>query len=210
MWMCLVVLLSFHEYGHAWAAYKCGDDTARLMGRMTINPIVHIDPIGTVLFPWIMILLPMMGMELPIAIFGWAKPVPVNPINYEHRVRGDIFVSMAGPAMNVLLAVLLMVLYRAAVEMPIDLSNGAVVHKLREIAFISMILCVFNLIPIPPLDGSHVMRHVIRMSEETYLRIAQFGFIILIIAINVFPELFMIVGWASLLTIQFLQTILMF
>ena len=210
MWMCLVVLLSFHEYGHAWAAYKCGDDTARLMGRMTINPIVHIDPIGTVLFPWIMILLPIMGMELPIAIFGWAKPVPVNPINYEHRVRGDIFVSMAGPAMNVLLAVLLMVLYRAAVEMPIDLSNGAVVHKLREIAFISMILCVFNLIPIPPLDGSHVMRHVIRMSEETYLRIAQFGFIILIIAINVFPELFMIVGWASLLTIQFLQTILMF
>ncbi len=210
MWMCLVVLLSFHEYGHAWAAYKCGDDTARLMGRMTINPIVHIDPIGTVLFPWIMILLPMMGMELPIAIFGWAKPVPVNPINYEHRVRGDIFVSMAGPAMNVLLAVLLMVLYRAAVEMPIDLSNGAVVHKLREIAFISMILCVFNLIPIPPLDGSHVMRHVIRMSEETYLRIAQFGFIILIIAINVFPELFMIVGWASLLTIQFLQAILMF
>ena len=210
MWMCLVVLLSFHEYGHAWAAYKCGDDTARLMGRMTINPIVHIDPIGTVLFPWIMILLPMMGMELPIAIFGWAKPVPVNPINYEHRVRGDIFVSMAGPAMNVLLAVLLMVLYRAAVEMPIDLSNGAVVHKLQEIAFISMILCVFNLIPIPPLDGSHVMRHVIRMSEETYLRIAQFGFIILIIAINVFPELFLIVGWASLLTIQFLQTILMF
>ena len=210
MWMCLVVLLSFHEYGHAWAAYKCGDDTARLMGRMTINPIVHIDPIGTVLFPWIMIFLPIMGMELPIAIFGWAKPVPVNPINYEHRVRGDIFVSMAGPAMNVLLAVLLMVLYRAAVEMPIDLSNGAVVHKLREIAFISMILCVFNLIPIPPLDGSHVMRHVIRMSEETYLRIAQFGFIILIIAINVFPELFMIVGWASLLTIQFLQMILMF
>ena len=210
MWMCLVVLLSFHEYGHAWAAYKCGDDTARLMGRMTINPIVHIDPIGTVLFPWIMILLPMMGMELPIAIFGWAKPVPVNPINYEHRVRGDIFVSMAGPAMKVLLAVLLMVLYRAAVEMPIDLSNGAVVHKFREIAFISMILCVFNLIPIPPLDGSHVMRHVIRMSEETYLRIAQFGFIILIIAINAFPELFMIVGWASLLTIQFLQTILMF
>ena len=210
MWMCLVVLLSFHEYGHAWAAYKCGDDTARLMGRMTINPIVHNDPIGTVLFPWIMILLPIMGMELPIAIFGWAKPVPVNPINYEHRVRGDVFVSMAGPAMNVLLAVLLMVLYRAAVEMPIDLSNGAVVHKLREIAFISMILCVFNLIPIPPLDGSHVMRHVIRMSEETYLRIAQFGFIILIIAINVFPELFMIVGWASLLTVQFLQTILMF
>ena len=66
MWMCLVVLLSFHEYGHAWAAYKCGDDTARLMGRMTINPIVHIDPIGTVLFPWIMILLPMMGMELSL------------------------------------------------------------------------------------------------------------------------------------------------
>ena len=210
MWMCLVALLSFHEFGHAWAAHKCGDDTARLMGRMTINPVVHIDPIGTVLFPWALILLPMMGLALPIAIFGWAKPVPVNPSNYGNLKRDDIFVSMAGPAMNVLLAILLMVTYRIAIELPIDLSEGAVVHKLPLVAFISMILCMFNLIPIPPLDGSHVMRHLVGMSEETYMQIAQFGFIILLIAINIFPQLFDWVGKASFGAIQLMEKILMF
>lgn len=210
MWMCLVALLSFHEFGHAWAAHKCGDDTARLMGRMTINPIVHIDHIGTVLFPWALILLPMMGLELPIAIFGWAKPVPVNPSNYGNLKRDDIFVSMAGPAMNVLLAILLMVTYRLAIELPIDLSEGAVVHKLPLVAFISMILCMFNLIPIPPLDGSHVMRHLVGMSEETYMQIAQFGFIILLIAINIFPQLFDWVGKTSFGAIQLMEKILMF
>jgi len=210
MWMCLVALLSFHEFGHAWAAHKCGDDTARLMGRMTINPVVHIDPIGTVLFPWALILLPMMGLPLPIAIFGWAKPVPVNPSNYGNLKRDDIFVSMAGPAMNVLLAILLMVTYRLAIELPIDLSEGAVVHKLPLVAFISMILCMFNLIPIPPLDGSHVMRHLVGMSEETYMQIAQFGFFILLIAINIFPQLFDWVGKTSFGAIQLMEKILMF
>ncbi len=205
MWMCLVALLSFHEFGHAWAAHKCGDDTARLMGRMTLNPIVHIDPIGTVLIP-LMILL----FDPGIAIFGWAKPVPVNPRNYGSRTRDDIFVSMAGPAMNVVLAVLIMVVYRLALELPIDVNEDAVVHKLGLVAFISMILCVFNLIPIPPLDGSHVMRHVIGMSEETYMRIAQYGFIILLLAINLFPQLFRIVGAVSIGVIKLLQTILMF
>ncbi|SVB70304.1 uncharacterized protein METZ01_LOCUS223158, partial [marine metagenome] len=80
MWLCLVALLSFHEFGHAWAAHKCGDDTARLMGRMTINPIVHIDPIGTVLIP-----LAIFFFVPNFYIFGWAKPVPVNPSNYGNR-----------------------------------------------------------------------------------------------------------------------------
>ena len=188
MWLCLVALLSFHEFGHAWAAHKCGDDTARVMGRMTINPIVHIDPIGTVLIPW------RSFFSFPTSmLFGWAKPVPVNPSNYGNRKRDDIFVSMAGPAMNVILAVVIMAVYRLAIELPIDVGPDAVVHNLELVAFISMILCVFNLIPIPPLDGSHVMRHVIGMSEETYLKIAQYGFIILLVAINLFPQLFQFV-----------------
>ena len=205
MWMCLVALLSFHEFGHAWMAYKCGDDTARIMGRMTINPIVHIDPIGTVLIP-LMILL----FSPSFFIFGWAKPVPVNPNNYENRKRDDILISMAGPAMNVILAILLMAVYRLALELPIDVGAGAIVHNLELIAFISMILCVFNLIPIPPLDGSHVMRHVVGMSEETYLKIAQYGFIILLIAINVFPQLFRFVGMVSIGTIELFKTVLLF
>ena len=205
MWMCLVALLSFHEFGHAWMAYKCGDDTARIMGRMTINPIVHIDPIGTVLIP-LMILL----FSPSFFIFGWAKPVPVNPNNYENRKRDDILISMAGPAMNVILAILLMAVYRLAVELPIDVGAGAIVHNLELVAFISMILCVFNLIPIPPLDGSHVMRHVVGMSEETYLKIAQYGFIILLIAINVFPQLFRFVAMVSIGAIELFKTVLLF
>ena len=205
MWMCLVALLSFHEFGHAWMAYKCGDDTARIMGRMTINPIVHIDPIGTVLIPLAILLL-----SPGFFIFGWAKPVPVNPNNYENRKRDDILISMAGPAMNVILAILLMAVYRLAVELPIDVGAGAIVHNLELVAFISMILCVFNLIPIPPLDGSHVMRHVVGMSEETYLKIAQYGFIILLIAINVFPQLFRFVGMVSIGAIELFKTVLLF
>ena len=205
MWMCLVVLLSFHEFGHAWMAYKCGDDTARIMGRMTINPIVHIDPIGTVLIP-----LAILWLNPGFFIFGWAKPVPVNPNNYENRKRDDILISMAGPAMNVILAILLMVAYRLAVELPIDVGEGAVVHKMQLVAIISMILCVFNLIPIPPLDGSHVMRHVIGMSEETYLKIAQYGFIVLLVAINVFPQLFQFVWMVSFGTVELFRTVLLF
>ena len=205
MWMCLVALLSFHEFGHAWMAYKCGDDTARIMGRMTINPIVHIDPIGTVLIP-----LAILWLNPGFFIFGWAKPVPVNPNNYESRKRDDILISMAGPAMNVILAILLMAVYRLALELPIDVGAGAIVHNLELVAFISMILCVFNLIPIPPLDGSHVMRHVVGMSEETYLKIAQYGFIILLIAINVFPQLFRFVGMVSIGAIELFKTVLLF
>ena len=205
MWMCLVALLSFHEFGHAWMAYKCGDDTARIMGRMTINPIVHIDPIGTVLIPLVILLL-----NPGFFIFGWAKPVPVNPNNYENRKRDDILISMAGPAMNVILAILLMAVYRLALELPIDVGAGAIVHNLELVAFISMILCVFNLIPIPPLDGSHVMRHVVGMSEETYLKIAQYGFIILLIAINVFPQLFRFVGMVSIGAIELFKAVLLF
>ena len=132
MWLCLVALLSFHEFGHAWAAHKCGDDTARLMGRMTINPIVHIDPIGTVLIP-----LAIFFFSPGIAIFGWAKPVPVNPSNYGNRKRDDIFVSMAGPAMNVILAVIIMTVYRLAIEK----LDGYEVHHKR---FCSGIGCVFS------------------------------------------------------------------
>ncbi len=205
MWMCLVALLSFHEFGHAWAAHKCGDDTARLMGRMTFNPIVHIDPIGTVLIP-----LMIFFFSPGFAMIGWAKPVPVNPSNFGSQTRDDILISMAGPAMNVILAILLMVVYRLAIELPIDVGEDAIVHKLGLVAFISMILCVFNLIPIPPLDGSHVMRHVVGMKEETYMQIARYGFIILIVAINFIPQMFQVVSAVSIGAIQLLQSILMF
>jgi len=206
IWMCLVALLSFHEFGHAWAAHKCGDDTARLMGRMTINPVVHIDPIGTVLIPWVLILTPMLGVDLPFLVFGWAKPVPVNPSNYDSRKRGDILVSMAGPAVNLGLAVLLMVVLSIAGAWPEKLA----VQQLWEnpavmVVFLSLILCFFNLIPVPPLDGSHVLRHIIGMSEETYMQIAQYGFIIILLLIN-FTSVFRFVAQISFDTMVFVAT----
>ena len=191
-WMCLVALLSFHEFAHAWTANRCGDDTARLMGRLTINPIVHIDPIGTVLIPLFLILSPTLGIGLPFLIFGWAKPVPFNPNNLGNRTRDEILIAMAGPAMNLVLAVILMaVCYFVGVwpEKLSDLSLAALSKIMEQnpaakVVFISLILCFFNLIPVPPLDGSHVLRHVVRMSEETYLRIAGFGFVIIILLLN--------------------------
>src|SRR5271156_1454061 len=108
----LVVLLTFHEFAHAWMATKCGDDTARLQGRLSLNPIVHVDPIGTLLVPLIMIFAsPTVGRFL----IGWAKPVPFNPGNLSNRWRDEMLIAMAGPAMNIVLAVILVGLARIAV-----------------------------------------------------------------------------------------------
>src|SRR6266516_2447203 len=108
----LIVLLTFHEYGHAWMAWKCGDDTARLQGRCSLNPLVHLDPIGTVVLPLLMIFLSLSGSGAARFLVGWAKPVPVNPLNLRNPRGDDILVSMAGPWMNLFLAIVLMGLAR--------------------------------------------------------------------------------------------------
>src|SRR6267142_1484745 len=112
LYLGLLVLLTFHEFGHAWMAWKCGDDTARLQGRVSLNPLVHIDPIGTVVMPLLIIFLSMSGSGLARFLIGWAKPVPVNPHNLRNPRVDDILVTLAGPWMNLLLAVLLMGLCR--------------------------------------------------------------------------------------------------
>jgi len=176
-YLMLVALLTFHEYGHAWTAWKCGDDTARLQGRVSLNPVVHIDPIGTVALPLLMIFMPGAGRFL----IGWAKPVPVNPYNLNQPKRDDILVTMAGPAMNLLLAVGLVALARVG----IILHSGQMIDFCLQAAGLSLILCFFNLIPVPPLDGSHVLRVVTGMTHETYANFARFGFIIIIVLINI-------------------------
>jgi len=204
IWMCLVVLLSFHEFAHAWMAYKCGDDTARIMGRMTVNPVVHIDPLGTVFIPLAMLLL-----SPGFFVFGWAKPVPVNPSNLSSRKRDDILISMAGPAMNIILAFILMFVSRL-MELSPSISNSAIVEKLPDIALLSLFLCFFNLIPIPPLDGSHVMRHVVGMSEEMYYSIAKWGFLILILILNFFPLVGAVIYNISLAVRELMKVLLLF
>jgi Zn-dependent protease len=178
-YLSLVILLTFHEFGHAWMASKCGDDTAKREGRCSLNPLVHIDPLGTVLIPLMQIFFPVIGSIL----IGWAKPVPVNPNNLRNEKVDDILISMAGPWMNLLLAVLFIGLAKVGTMM----GYPDLVQFCMMTAWISLVLCFFNLLPIPPLDGSHVMRVLTGMSRETYFQLARYGFIILIVIINLTP-----------------------
>ena len=172
----LIVLLTFHEFGHAWMAWKCGDDTAHSQGRVSLNPLVHIDLIGTVVLPLLLIFFAPGGFFV-----GWAKPVPVNPDNFRNPRMDDIMVTLAGPWMNLLLAIVIMALARV--------GYAAHSHSLVEVCFslarLSLLLCFFNLLPIPPLDGSQVVRCLIGMSYETYHQIARYGILILIVVLQV-------------------------
>jgi Zn-dependent protease len=174
----LVILLTLHEFAHAWTAWKCGDDTARLQGRLSLNPIVHIDPIGTVLFPLFQIF---GSPNLTRFMVGWAKPVPFNPSNLNNRLRDEMLIAMAGPAMNILLAVVLVAFARVAVMFGSETAIGVFL----QMAQLSLLLCFFNLIPIPPLDGSHVLRNVTGMTYETYFNLSRFGFIAIILVLQI-------------------------
>jgi Zn-dependent protease len=194
MYLGLIVLLTFHEFGHAWMALKCGDDTAKNQGRCSLNPLVHIDPIGTVLLPLLMIFL---SPSVARFLVGWAKPVPVNAANFRNPRLDDIFVSMAGPWMNLLLAVVLVGLARVGM---IAGSPSMAVFCIQT-AQLSLLLCFFNLIPIPPLDGSHVLRNLTGMSYETYGQFARFGFIAIIVVIQI-PFVRDTLGYATTTSLQ--------
>ena len=198
-YLVLVALLTFHEFGHAWTAMKCGDDTARLQGRVSLNPLVHIDPIGTVLLPLMMIFLP---FGLSRFIIGWAKPVPVNPQNLRNKNFDDILVTMAGPGMNLILAVGLVALMRVSLVFHSD----QLADLCQQAAILSLLLCFFNLIPIPPLDGSHILRVATGMSWEAYANFARFGFVIVIIVLQV-PFVRIVLAETTYGTLDFMQRI---
>jgi Zn-dependent protease len=175
----LIFSLSFHECAHAWMASMLGDQTARLQGRVTLNPMYHVDPIGTLLFPALVIFGPFIGFHLPLMLVGWAKPTPVITRNFRKIVRDDNLVSLAGPVSNLILAVVatvvLLVFARvvpggatAALQSFLlsvgeDTSAGA--HPVAVLAsltiLINLSLLFFNLLPIPPLDGSRVVRNML-------------------------------------------------
>lgn len=183
-YLMLIALLTFHEYGHAWMAWRCGDDTARLEGRLSLNPLVHIDPIGTVLMPLLMFLLP---QGVSRFLIGGAKPVPVNPLNYRHPERDDLLVTLAGPGMNLALAVILVGLARLVVAFGARLAWGeTAVELLGQMAELSLYLCFFNLLlPVPPLDGSRVWRVLLGISHESYARMTQYGFIPVVLVLQI-------------------------
>jgi len=166
-----LIAVILHEFAHGWVAYKLGDPTAKYAGRLTLNPIAHIDPIGTILFPAMLIF-----MQSPI-IFGWAKPVPVNFSLLRRPKQDMLLVSLAGIAANILLAITFSVLLRVGL-FPIN-SYGA--QFLGYAVLINLILAVFNAIPIPPLDGSKILVSVLpRELALHYMQLERYGFIILI------------------------------
>jgi Zn-dependent protease len=150
----LLLALSVHEASHAWAASKLGDPTARMLGRVTLNPIVHIDPIGT-------ILLPLMAFALNAPIIGWAKPVPVDTRNLAQPRRDFMWIALAGPASNLVLALLASIAMRLLPYLPLPAGGLDVITPLflftQSFLYINVLLAVFNMIPVPPLDGSNVV-----------------------------------------------------
>jgi len=181
LYLGLVILLTFHEFGHAWMAWKCGDDTAKSRGRCSLNPLVHIEVVGTVVLPLLMIFLSMSGSGVAGFLLGWAKPVPVNISNLRNPRWDDILVTMAGPWMNLFLAIVLMGFARVALMA----ESESAARLCMNLAQLSLLLFFFNLIPIPPLDGSHVVRNLIGMSYETYWKLARFGFIAVILVLQI-------------------------
>jgi Zn-dependent protease len=182
--------ISVHESAHAWMANRRGDPTARMLGRVTLNPIKHIDPVGTVLLPLIALL-----SHFPM--IGWAKPTPVDPRNFKNPVLDDILTAVAGPVSNFIVAtaatILLALISLAAPggRMIVQgamggfvFSNSALVPVallLYQLLVINVLLAVFNLIPVPPLDGSHVLRHFLSdRVRQVYDMVGIFGLMALV------------------------------
>ena len=162
----IVLGLTFHEYAHGLAAYKLGDNTARAQGRLTINPAAHVDPVGLIL--------------LFLAGFGWAKPVPINPLNFKGDMRrGVLLVSLAGPATNLLLAIAAAIIWGALAGLKLPYFNDIMMYMIQ----INVVLAIFNLIPVPPLDGSKILAGILPGRQEWLYKMEAYGMIILIVLI---------------------------
>ena len=177
LYLILVASLSIHEWAHEFSADKLGDTLPRRQGRVTLNPLAHMDPIGTVILPLAMIFL-----NPGFAIFGWGKPVQVSLPNPRTRVRDDLIITGAGPLSNLALAFLGACIGGLILKAFPD--AGPLEDIFELFIFLNCLLFLFNLIPVPPLDGSRFLKHAIGMSEETYAKFASYGFIVILVLIN--------------------------
>jgi len=203
-----VLLLSIvvHEVAHAWQARREGDTTAEELGRITLNPLPHVDPIGSVVVPLLL------WFGNAGFLFGWAKPVPVNPANFRDYKWGDIRVSLAGIVSNLILVAGFTLLGAASVALVTGVGGGVPAGAEQAVGrlvfygiYVNLILAFFNLIPIPPLDGSHVVYHALppRLGRR-YREVGRYGILVLMGLLFVFPQAFsfllapvdLVTGWA--------------
>lgn len=190
----LLLAVSVHEAGHAWMSHKFGDDTALMLGRVTLNPVSHTDPIGTLLIPIMAFIFGAVGGALGgIPLIGWGKPTPVNPRNWTNYKLANVMVSIAGILANMLVAIIGFLIFKGLLEFEvINASNAGsgiirpVVIFLSNLVFLNVSLAVFNLMPFPPLDGSKILSTFLPASFEPILDLLeQFGFIILLFLVYV-------------------------
>lgn len=183
LYLVMLGSLSVHEWAHAFSADKLGDSTPRSQGRVTLNPLAHIDLLGTVIIPLFFIL-----FSPGFFLLGWGRPVIINPRNFKRPIAGDLISTAAGPLSNVILAVVAAIIF--GLILGFGSFGSATFDKVLQLGmvviYLNALLAVFNMIPIPPLDGSHFLRHAVRMSQATYVKFAQWGTLILLVLIN-FP-----------------------
>jgi Zn-dependent protease len=179
----VIVAITFHEAAHGFVAYLLGDDTAWRLGRVSFNPVKHIDPFGTVLLPGLLLLL-----RAPF-MFGYAKPVPVNFRALRHPRRDMVLVAAAGPAMNIALAVVAALMFHIVGYLPLT-SAQWLTENLRNALILNVVLAIFNLFPLPPLDGGRIMVGVLPRALGTPLaRLEPYGILILLGLLILLPML---------------------
>jgi len=189
----LLLAISAHEAGHAWMSHKFGDDTAYMLGRVTLNPVAHTDPIGTLLIPIISFIFGAVGGALgSIPLIGWGKPTPVNPRNWTNYKLANVMVSVAGVLANLILLIIGIVLAKILMTQgftPRDILRGAtnpLAIFANNMMLLNLSLFVFNLLPFPPLDGSKILATFLPASFEPVLNLLeQYGFLILMALIYI-------------------------
>lgn len=185
----LLLAISAHEAAHAWMSWKFGDDTARLLGRVTLNPAAHTDPIGTLLIPIVGFIFGSFGQSIPL--IGWGKPTPVNPLRWRNKDLANVMVSLAGIMANILIAsigflILKVILMQGGPDVLPESIREPVILFLWYLLMMNVSLAVFNLLPFPPLDGSKVLETFLPPSMQPLLEmLEQYGYIILMILIYV-------------------------